>query len=204
MKFLNICLSRAGADSMITPREMLRDYMTVLNILMQNPEASFDDVIGSHVTLKTADEDPDALPEETTEKSAEGAVITKKFTANDTLSGDACRTRSRPSSPTGARDTTRGARRNDPAGEGHREEAPPSYRKTRRALLEVGMPRLGRSAGPDHLAARRHHSLCRNKTTEGREAQRPADKVAGMDIPPGLPLLGSLVRGGSGVIPGKY
>ena len=35
--FLNLCLSRAGADSMITPREMLRDYMTVLNILMQNP-----------------------------------------------------------------------------------------------------------------------------------------------------------------------
>ena len=37
--FLNLCLSRAGADSMITPREMLRDYMTVLNILMQNPQA---------------------------------------------------------------------------------------------------------------------------------------------------------------------
>lgn len=53
LKFLNICLARAGADSMITPREMLRDYMTVLNILMQNPEASFDDVVGKSVTLKT-------------------------------------------------------------------------------------------------------------------------------------------------------
>ena len=41
--FLNLCLSRAGADSMITPREMLRDYMTVLNILMQNPQAAFSD-----------------------------------------------------------------------------------------------------------------------------------------------------------------
>ncbi len=51
--FLQICLSRAGADSMITPREMLRDYMTVLNILMQNPDASFEDVVGSAVTLKT-------------------------------------------------------------------------------------------------------------------------------------------------------
>ena len=50
---LQICLSRAGADSMITPREMLRDYMTVLNILMQNPTASFEDVVGSAVTLKT-------------------------------------------------------------------------------------------------------------------------------------------------------
>ena len=30
---------------MITPREMLRDYMTVLGVLMQNPEASFEDVV---------------------------------------------------------------------------------------------------------------------------------------------------------------
>ena len=43
--FLQACLSRAGADSMITPREMLRDYMTVLGVLMQNPEASFEDVV---------------------------------------------------------------------------------------------------------------------------------------------------------------
>ncbi len=58
--FLQICLSRAGADSMITPREMLRDYMTVLNILMQNPEASFEAVVGSAVTLKTDAEAEDA------------------------------------------------------------------------------------------------------------------------------------------------
>ncbi len=45
LQFLNLALSRAGADSMITPREMLRDYMTVLNILMQNPEAKFEDII---------------------------------------------------------------------------------------------------------------------------------------------------------------
>ena len=43
--FLQACLSRAGADSMITPREMLRDYMTVLNVLMQNPQARFEDVV---------------------------------------------------------------------------------------------------------------------------------------------------------------
>ncbi len=53
LRFLQICLARAGADSMITPREMLRDYMTVLNILMQNPNADFEDVVGSAVTLKT-------------------------------------------------------------------------------------------------------------------------------------------------------
>lgn len=60
-QFLQICLSRAGADSMITPREMLRDYMTVLNILMQNPDATFEQMVGSAVTLKhgDAEEDPD-------------------------------------------------------------------------------------------------------------------------------------------------
>ena len=41
LQFLRICLARAGADSMITPREILRDYMTVLNILMQNEDADF-------------------------------------------------------------------------------------------------------------------------------------------------------------------
>ena len=81
LKFLNICLSRAGADSMITPREMLRDYMTVLNILMQNPEAKFDDVVGNHITLKTensSDDDEEQLP-----TTPPQDVKAKKFTAND-------------------------------------------------------------------------------------------------------------------------
>lgn len=47
VQFLNLCLDRAGADAMITPREMLRDYMTVLNILMQNPAAGFADIVGT-------------------------------------------------------------------------------------------------------------------------------------------------------------
>ena len=52
--FLELCLARAGADSMVTPREMLRDYMTVLNILVQNPEATFEEVVGNAVST-----DPD-------------------------------------------------------------------------------------------------------------------------------------------------
>ena len=54
--FLNICLAKAGADSMITPREMLRDYMTVLNILMQNESATFDGVVGN-ISLESAIEE---------------------------------------------------------------------------------------------------------------------------------------------------
>ena len=47
LQFLEICMSRAGADSMITPREILRDYMTVLNILMQNEDVDFARILGS-------------------------------------------------------------------------------------------------------------------------------------------------------------
>ncbi len=45
VEFLQSSLSKAGAESMITPREMLRDYMTVLNILMQNKDITFEQVI---------------------------------------------------------------------------------------------------------------------------------------------------------------
>ncbi|MBQ9416610.1 MAG: ATP-binding protein [Clostridia bacterium] len=58
MDFLQICLSRAGANVLITPREMLRDYMTILNLLYQNPGLHFAD-LASSVTLK-----PDAQAEE--------------------------------------------------------------------------------------------------------------------------------------------
>lgn len=71
VEFLKICLGRAGADSMITPREMLRDYMTVLNILMQNPNASFESVVGSAVTLKTDSDDGEK--EEEAERASETA-----------------------------------------------------------------------------------------------------------------------------------
>ncbi|MBQ4136960.1 MAG: ATP-binding protein [Clostridia bacterium] len=46
-EFLSLCLARAGADEMITPREIIRDYITVLNILVQNSNARFEDVVKS-------------------------------------------------------------------------------------------------------------------------------------------------------------
>ena len=69
VSFINICLERAGADSMITPREMLRDYMTVLNILMQNPDVSFSDIVGSAVTLKTVNRDDESNSHKTEERA---------------------------------------------------------------------------------------------------------------------------------------
>lgn len=77
-QFLQICLGRAGADSMITPREMLRDYMTVLNILMQNPEATFEEVVGSAVTLRTDTDSEDSETQSSSDESTRRA-----FTVDD-------------------------------------------------------------------------------------------------------------------------
>lgn len=52
--FLNLCLARAGADVMITPREIIRDYITLINILMQNPNATPLEIMKTDaVSLKT-------------------------------------------------------------------------------------------------------------------------------------------------------
>ena len=44
-RFLNNALSKAGADELITPREIIRDYLTLLNILRDNPDAKFEDLM---------------------------------------------------------------------------------------------------------------------------------------------------------------
>ena len=44
--FLTACLTRAGADVMITPREIIRSYISLLHVLRQNPEADFSSVVG--------------------------------------------------------------------------------------------------------------------------------------------------------------
>ena len=72
LRFLQICLSRAGADSMITPREILRDYMTVLNILMQNEDADFERIIAGVVG-------------DSTEKEAETGAKKQDFDPEDIL-----------------------------------------------------------------------------------------------------------------------
>ena len=47
LRFLQICYKRIGADSMLTPREIIRDFLNILNILYQNPSVDFDTVISS-------------------------------------------------------------------------------------------------------------------------------------------------------------
>jgi len=63
--FLQLCYDKIGSDSMLTPREVIRDFLNVLNILLQNESLTFGEVIGSGaVTLKSdaeADEADDGF-----------------------------------------------------------------------------------------------------------------------------------------------
>lgn len=69
-QFLREAVSRTGADTMMTPREMIRDYMSVLNILLQNPSAGFTDVVRSSASQTAA-----AAAEETKEISLDDIEI---------------------------------------------------------------------------------------------------------------------------------
>lgn len=69
-QFLREAVNRTGADTMMTPREMIRDYMSVLNILLQNPSAGFTDVVRS-----TASQTAAAAAEETKEISLDDIEI---------------------------------------------------------------------------------------------------------------------------------
>ena len=76
-RFLNSALSKAGAEELITPREIIRDYLTLLNILRDNPEAKFEDLM-EKVTFSSADSDTasDSSPREAT-------TVSKKITIFD-------------------------------------------------------------------------------------------------------------------------
>ncbi len=70
IEFLQTALSKAGAESMITPREMLRDYMTILNILMQNDSISFEDVIKQTSSAQEVKEEQGEAKEEVVNKKS--------------------------------------------------------------------------------------------------------------------------------------
>lgn len=59
--FMNHALSRAGADEMVTPREIIRDFLTLLNILRDNPTATFEGILKS-VSFKRDPDDSDDTP----------------------------------------------------------------------------------------------------------------------------------------------
>lgn len=57
--FMQVIASRIGADQLLTPREVVRDFITVLNLLRQNPDITFEELIGSDAFKPTLEQDPD-------------------------------------------------------------------------------------------------------------------------------------------------
>ena len=60
--FMQAAVDRLGADRLLTPREVTRDFIALLELLRQNPGETFDSLMrAGRVTVKPAAEDPDQL-----------------------------------------------------------------------------------------------------------------------------------------------
>ncbi|MBR2615124.1 MAG: ATP-binding protein [Clostridia bacterium] len=59
LAFLNVALTRMGADEMITPREVTRDFLNILDITYSDPDTDFDELIGKTVCEKAPEEKED-------------------------------------------------------------------------------------------------------------------------------------------------
>ena len=47
-QFLRVSLGRIGAEEMVTPREITRDFLNILDILFTNPDTSLAQLLGSN------------------------------------------------------------------------------------------------------------------------------------------------------------
>ena len=60
LAFLNVALAKMGANEMITPREVTRDFLNILDVLYTDPESNFDELIGkSEFKTEKKDENED-------------------------------------------------------------------------------------------------------------------------------------------------
>lgn len=70
--FMNKALSRLGADQLLTPREVTRDFIGLLNILHQNPTVTFENLINEQgFQVQSAEKDPEQIDDETDSLFAE-------------------------------------------------------------------------------------------------------------------------------------
>ncbi|MGM1023721.1 MAG: ATP-binding protein [Bacillota bacterium] len=60
ISFMQTAVGRLGADQLLTPREVIRDFMDLLHTLHQNPEVSFAQLVGER-TIAPAESDPDEV-----------------------------------------------------------------------------------------------------------------------------------------------
>ena len=76
LNFLKIYMSRVGAGTLVTPREIIRDLLTVLDILYQNPEADFNNIIKreeKNFNRNPAQDKDDEIPESEDDENKEPA-----------------------------------------------------------------------------------------------------------------------------------
>lgn len=60
ISFMQTAVGRLGADQLLTPREVIRDFMDLLHTLHQNPEVSFAQLVGER-SVAPAESDPDEV-----------------------------------------------------------------------------------------------------------------------------------------------
>jgi hypothetical protein len=61
LEFLKVAFGKMGANEMITPREITRSFLNILDILFTDPDANFNDLIGRtpFVSEENAQEEED-------------------------------------------------------------------------------------------------------------------------------------------------
>lgn len=61
-RFLRAMLARAGSEELVTPREIIRDFLSTLDILRENPEATLDALLSEIAPPKKSGEGEDGAP----------------------------------------------------------------------------------------------------------------------------------------------
>ncbi|MBE6569570.1 MAG: biotin carboxylase [Ruminococcaceae bacterium] len=72
--FLTDSLSRTGADTMVTPREIIRDYVTLLDLLLTNPDRKFEEIFGGMARTSADPEEAGDVPAEKPSPSPGGGI----------------------------------------------------------------------------------------------------------------------------------
>ena len=63
--FMESVAGRLGADQLLTPREVTRDFIPILNLLLQNPGLTYEQLAaGGNAQVRAAEADPDALEDD--------------------------------------------------------------------------------------------------------------------------------------------
>ena len=82
--FLKIYMSRVGANTLVTPREIIRDFLTILDIMYQNPDADFNEIINREQNFAPVkDTDNDIEPDRGDETAESGGANAFNLEFND-------------------------------------------------------------------------------------------------------------------------